>query len=145
MATIELGQSVTFTVTDSNAEVVTSESTILVNNVEIDGTTFTPDEVGTYTIKANYKNTNSVTLMSNEITVVVTEPIPAATSIVLTSTESTIDLGGTVTFTVTNNNAVVVTGNATILVNDTAIKVILGLLMQRVPFQLKLLTQIQMM
>ena len=122
LATIELGQSVTFTVTDSNAEVVTSESTILVNNVEIDGTTFTPDEVGTYTIKANYKNTNSVTLMSNEITVVVTEPIPAATSIVLTSTESTIELGGTVTFTVTNNNAVVVTGNATILVNDTAIE-----------------------
>lgn len=75
---ITLGESVTFTVTDNKANIVTTTSKILANNVEISGATFTPDAVGTFTIKATYKNTNDVTLESNVVTITVVAPVVAA-------------------------------------------------------------------
>ncbi|WP_432671376.1 hypothetical protein [Flavobacterium sp. SM2513] len=77
---IELGESVTFTVTDNNADVVTSSSSILVNDVEIDGATFTPDVAGTFTVQANHTNTNDLVLESNEITIVVSEAVVVVTA-----------------------------------------------------------------
>lgn len=73
---VEVGQPVVFTVTDNNANVVTSTSTILVNNVEITGSTFTPTEAGSFAIKATHKNSKDVVLESNTVTITVTEPAP---------------------------------------------------------------------
>lgn len=78
VATIEVGQSVTLTVTDNNAKVVTSSSTFLANDVEISGATFSPTAAGTFAIKATYKNSKDVVLTSNTVTVTVTEPAPPA-------------------------------------------------------------------
>ena len=75
VATIEVGQSVTLTVTDNDANVVTSSSTFLANDVEISGATFSPTAAGTFAIKATYKNTDDVVLTSNTVTVTVTEPV----------------------------------------------------------------------
>ena len=72
---VEVGQPVVFTVTDNNAKVVTSTSTILVNNVEITGSTFTPTEAGSFAIKATHKNSKDVVLESNTVTVTVTAPV----------------------------------------------------------------------
>lgn len=72
---VEVGQPVVFTVTDNNAKVVTSTSTILANNVEITGATFTATEAGTYAIKATHKNSKDVVLESNTVTVTVTAPV----------------------------------------------------------------------
>lgn len=69
---VEVGQPVVFTVTDNNAKVVTSTSTILVNNVEITGSTFTPTEAGSFAIKATHKNSKDVVLESNTVTITVT-------------------------------------------------------------------------
>lgn len=72
---IEVGESVILTVTDNNAQVVTSNSAILVNDVAISGSTFTPDVAGTFTVKATYTNTNNVVLTSNSLTITVAEPV----------------------------------------------------------------------
>lgn len=80
---VEVGQPVVFTVTDNNAKVVTSTSTILVNNVEITGSTFTPTEAGSFAIKATHKNSKDVVLESNTVTVTVTEPAVADDSFVV--------------------------------------------------------------
>lgn len=76
VASIEVGQSVTFTVTDNNALVVTGSSTILANNVEINGATFTPTAAGSYAVKAVHTNSNDVVLESNTVTITVTS-LPA--------------------------------------------------------------------
>ncbi|MDD3003861.1 hypothetical protein [Flavobacterium sp.] len=78
VTSVEVGQPVVFTVTDNNAKVVTSTSTILVNNVEITGATFTATEAGTYAIKATHKNSKDVVLESNTVTVTVTAPVTTA-------------------------------------------------------------------
>ena len=65
------GEPVTFTVTDNNAAVVTSNSTITANNTPITGGVFTTEEAGTYTVKATYTNSSNVVLESNTITVIV--------------------------------------------------------------------------
>ena len=83
VATIEVGQSVTLTVTDNNAKVVTSSSTFLANDVEISGATFTPTAAGTFAIKATYKNTDNVVLTSNVVTVVVNAVAVANDSFVI--------------------------------------------------------------
>lgn len=75
VATIEVGQSVTLTVTDNNAKVVTSSSTFLANDVEISGATFSPTAAGTFAIKATYKNSKDVVLTSNTVTVTVTPAV----------------------------------------------------------------------
>lgn len=69
---IVLGESVTFTVTDNKAGVVTAAAKIFVNNVAISGATFTPDAAGTFLITATFKNTNNVILESNPLTIAVT-------------------------------------------------------------------------
>lgn len=83
VTSIELGESVTLTVTDNNAKLVTSTSKISANNVEITGATFTPDAVGTFVMTATHVNTNGVVISSNEVTVTVTAPVVASNSIVV--------------------------------------------------------------
>lgn len=93
VTTIELGESVTFTVTDNNAKVVTGSSTISANNVEISGATFTPDAVGSFVMTATHKNTNGLVISSNSVTVTVTAPVvgPAANSILINGTNHPIN------------------------------------------------------
>src|SRR5690606_38580226 len=61
-STIEFGQSLTFTVKGDNGQDVTSESTILVNDDAIEGNTFQPPVVGTYSVKAQYGDLTSETI-----------------------------------------------------------------------------------
>ncbi len=93
VTTITLGESVTFTVTDNNAKLVTATSKISANNVEITGATFTPDAVGTFVMTATHKNTNGVVISSNEVTVTVNAVVvgPTANSILINGTNHPIN------------------------------------------------------
>lgn len=72
VATVEVGGEFTFTVTDNLGANVTSTSTVLVNDVAIEGNVFTPTEAGTFAVKAQ-----NGTLESAVVTVTVTEtPTP---------------------------------------------------------------------
>ena len=113
--TVQLGGSFTFTVKNDLTKDVTSISEIFVNDVKITGTTFTPTAAGTYTVHAV-----SGGLTSPDITLTVTGAA-AATSIAVTSNVSTVVLGGSFTFTVTNNLGANVTSASVISVNNVAI------------------------
>lgn len=82
--TIDLGASVTLTVTSDLNEVVTSTSSFFANDIAISGATFTPTTAGTYVLHA----TNG-TLVSNEVTVTVNTV--ANNSIVLENVAYTTD------------------------------------------------------
>jgi hypothetical protein len=71
VATIDLGASVTLTVMNDLAANVTSTSSFFANDIAISSSTFTPTVAGTYVLHA----TNG-TLVSNDLTVTVTEPAP---------------------------------------------------------------------
>jgi len=49
-----IGETITFTVTTNSGEIITEDATILVNNMPIDGNSFTTTEIGTYTVQAKY-------------------------------------------------------------------------------------------
>ena len=128
VATVEVGQSVTFTVTDNNALAVTANSTILANDVAVTNATFTPTTVGTFTIKATHKNTNNVVLESNTLTITVTAL--ASNSVIVAGTSYTTDksilyyLGTTaasINVFVANAYNEVGTGQAATYPNDTYI------------------------
>ena len=70
---IELGGSVTFTVTANDGSDVTATSTISVNNSSIAGVSFTPTATGTFSIKATYEG-----LTSANITLTVIPPVITA-------------------------------------------------------------------
>ena len=93
VTSVEVGQPIKFTVTDNNAKVVTTSSTMTANNVEFSGDTFTSEVAGTFVIKATHKNTNEVVLTSNEVTVTVTAPVvgPTANSILINGTNHPIN------------------------------------------------------
>ncbi|WP_026977834.1 hypothetical protein [Flavobacterium tegetincola] len=130
VASIEVGQSVTFTVTDNNALVVTGSSTILANNVEINGATFTPTAAGSYAVKAVHTNSNDVALESNTVTITVTA-VPVASNSVIVGTTSYVTDNSILYYlgtTAENNNVfvanaynVVVDGEDETYPNDTYI------------------------
>ena len=115
---IELGGSVTFTVTANDGSNVTSTSTILVNNSSIQGTSFTPTATGSYQVKAKLE-----ALTSSTINVEVLPPV--LTALRVESTESSIKVGDTAEFIVIGSDAggndYTVTNDATISVNGTEI------------------------
>ena len=80
LQTVEVGGAFTFTVTDNLGVNVTSASTVLVNNVAIEGNVFTPTEAGTFAVKAQ-----NGTFESAVVTVTVTAPdtVEADNSIVV--------------------------------------------------------------
>jgi hypothetical protein len=111
--TINLGASVALTVINDLKQDVTATSTYTANGTAIDGAVFLAKTAGTYKIVA--KNGS---LLSNEVTVIVA---PVATSIVLSTNETTIDLGKSATLKVLNDLAQNVTTTSTFTANGTAI------------------------
>ena len=91
VTSIELGQSVTFTVTDNLANVVTSSSTFTANDVAISSATFMPTEAGTFAVKASYTNSADDVLESNTVTITVTEPVTTAGKFTYEGTDYALD------------------------------------------------------
>lgn len=115
-ATVELGQTVTFTVTTNSGSDVSAQATILVNNAAITGRTFTASAVGVYSVKATYSGKES-----NIIQVNVTPVGGYATSITLTASQNTVITGSSVSFTVMGNTGANLTSQAKIYVNNNLI------------------------
>ncbi|MFK7747588.1 MAG: Omp28-related outer membrane protein [Kordia sp.] len=115
---IELGGSVTFTVTANDGSNVTSSSSILVNNSAITGIEYTPTATGSYQITA--KN-GSIT--SGAISLEVTPPV--ITALRVESAETSIKIGDTADFTVIGTDAggndYTITDSAMLTVNGNAI------------------------
>jgi len=115
---VELGGSITFTVTGNDGSNLTSNSSILVNNSAIQGTQFTPTATGSYQITAKYQ-----ALTSSAISVEVTPPI--ILSLRVESAAPSIKIGDTAQFTVLGTDAAGnehnITGSATLSVNGNQI------------------------
>jgi hypothetical protein len=94
-ATLEVGETVTFTVTDNEDEIVTSQSTIQIDGTSISGSTFVPLEAGNYEATSSYES-----LVSYKIYFTATAPI-TLTSVNITASSNAIFLGGSVNFTAT--------------------------------------------
>ncbi|QEE48189.1 hypothetical protein FUA48_00930 [Flavobacterium alkalisoli] len=110
---IVLGEgSFTFTVKDQNGNTVT-DATLTANQTAITSP-WTPEAIGTYTIKATYGQ------LTDELTVTVNEQGNTVTAINLTASAESVEAGTAVTFTVTDQDNAVVTG-ATLTANDTPI------------------------
>lgn len=117
--TVQLGNSLSFTVLGNNNEDVTSTSNIYVDNNLISGSTFTPETAGTFNVVAKY-NVGEQQLESNILTINVTA-IPV-TSIVLTSNKTSAEIDETFIFTVIGDNDANLTSEATFYVNETEIE-----------------------
>ncbi|WP_046757139.1 Omp28-related outer membrane protein [Kordia jejudonensis] len=115
---VEVGNAITFTVKGNDGTDVTSNSTILVNNSAITGSSFTADTPGTYTIKAEYEQLTSVQLFVD----VTAGPI---TALRVESAATSLKVGDTADFTVIGidalGNEYTITGDASISVNGSAI------------------------
>ncbi|PTX63556.1 outer membrane protein Omp28 [Kordia periserrulae] len=115
---IELGGSITFTVTANDGSNVSSSSTIRVNNSAISGLDFTPTATGTYQITAQYQQINS-----GAISVEVTPPV--ITALRVESNDTSVKVGDTASFTVIGSDAsgndYTITDSATLTVNGNQI------------------------
>lgn len=69
-STAQVGATITFTVKSETNLDITSNSTILINDIPIESNIFTPTEAGSYIIKATYSHNNTL-LESNTRTIVV--------------------------------------------------------------------------
>ena len=118
-STLELGETVTFTVVDDEDDNMTSQSTILVDGVAISGSTFTPAAVGNFEIKATYLSVNS-----NVIYVRANGPV-ILSSIVVTLSSTPIFIGNTLTLAATavytDNSTVNITSETEFYVDDMLI------------------------
>lgn len=117
--TVQLGNSLTFTVKGNNDKEVTSDSKFYINNQLILGNTFTPQTAGELTVIAKYTSGEKL-LESNVLTINVTA-IPV-TNIVLTSNSTSLEVGEQFTFTVIANNEANLSAEATFYVNDIEIE-----------------------
>jgi hypothetical protein len=112
---IEVGQSLTFTVTGNEGSNLTNKSKIYINGSEISGTSYTPIEKGSITVSATYNS-----LSSNSLIIKI-EPKPV-TSIKVLSDNSWVDLNHKFTFQVLDSNDEEVTGEAKLFVNNNEIE-----------------------
>ena len=117
--TVQLGNSLTFTVKGNNDTDVTSESTFYVNNQLISANTYTPTAEGEISVVAKY--TSGEKLLESNILMINITAIPV-TDIVLTSNSPSLEVGETFTFTVIANNQANLSNEATFYVNDTEIE-----------------------
>lgn len=115
-STIEFGQSLTFTVKGDNGQDVTSESTILVNDDAIEGNTFQPPVVGTYSVKAQYGD-----LTSETISIEVVKGEGTTTTITISAQSNVVAINDDFIFTVVDNTGKDITDESTIYVDDTAL------------------------
>ncbi|MDR6968375.1 hypothetical protein J2X31_002398 [Flavobacterium arsenatis] len=78
LETIQVGQSVTLTVTDNLTNNVTSTSTFTANNVALPSATFTPTEAGSFSIVAKYETADGVLTSAPKVITVTAAPVPSA-------------------------------------------------------------------
>lgn len=116
-ANVQVGTTINFTVTTNLEQVVTSASSIYIDDVLVNSS-FVPTLPGEYVAKAVYTNNNE-SFESNSIIIVVTE-IPL-TQITLNSDTVDGEVGQPFTFTVTGDNLTDLTGVATYYINDSPI------------------------
>ncbi len=107
---------ITFTATDGGGNNVTANAVFHVNNTAITGNTYTSPTVGSFTVKATFDGATSQNLTVTFSAV----PIPL-TSISITSSLQTVEVGAPVTFTCTGNNGVNLSSLSTFYVNGTQI------------------------
>ena len=107
---------ITFTATDGGGNNVTANAVFHVNNTAITGNTYTSATVGSFTVKATYNGATSQNLTISFSAV----PIPL-TSISITSSLQTVEVGAPLTFTCTGNNGVNLSSLSTFYVNGTQI------------------------
>lgn len=115
---VELGSSITFTVTANDGTDITSSSNVLVNNSSISGNVFTATATGDYQVKATYQS-----LTSSQISVQVTDPV--ITALRVETNSASIKVGDTSEITVIGTDAggteYTLTETSTIQVNGTDI------------------------
>lgn len=107
---------ITFTATDGGGNNVTADAVFHVNNTAITGNTYTSSTVGSFTVKATFDGATSQNLTVTFSAV----PIPL-TSISITSSLQTVEVGAPLTFTCTGNNGVNLSSLSTFYVNGTQI------------------------
>ena len=107
-----VNENITYTVINQNGDDITSESTILVNNIAITGYVHTSSIIGNFIVKAQKNNTFSppINITFN------LAPIPL-TSITTTSNSLNVDKGTTLSFTSTGNNGANLTANSIFFVD----------------------------
>jgi thiol-disulfide isomerase/thioredoxin len=105
-------QMVTFTITGSDGEDCTNNSQIFVNDIEIEGPTYTFSEMGTFSIKAVYGTVNSNILNFQVL---------ADTERALTVDVTRAMNGQSITFALLDNNGNNTASEATFFVNGNAI------------------------
>lgn len=117
--TVQLGNSVTFTVKGNNDNDVTTDASYFVNDDPISSNVFTPSAAGEFTVLAKYTSGENI-LTSNILTINVTA-IPV-TSVVLSSNSPSLEVGEQFVFTLIANNQANLTTEATFYVNNTEIE-----------------------
>lgn len=115
----EVGETVTFVVTDDQDEDITSKSTILIEGTAIEGNTFSPVSSGNYEVKATYQ---SVT--SNKLFIRANPPV-VLSALDVSLSEPAVFKGGVVTFSASavysDHTKVDVTSESQFYVDDTPI------------------------
>ncbi|MGB3008096.1 MAG: Omp28-related outer membrane protein [Chitinophagaceae bacterium] len=112
-SSLEVNQTVTFTVTSNSGNNVSDQATIYVNGSAISGKTFTTSTAGSYSVKASYSGKES-----SLIQIVFTATPNPVSSITLTASKTNPIVGETVSFIVTGNNGANLTSQSTIYVNN---------------------------
>lgn len=110
---VDQGMSVTLTAIDDLKQDITSTAVFTANGVPLESRVFTPKTAGTYKITAKKDG-----IISNELVLTVNA---VATSIILSSTVTTVDLGSSVNLMVLNDLSQDVTSASTFTANGTSI------------------------
>ncbi|MEZ4854583.1 Omp28-related outer membrane protein [Flavobacterium sp.] len=103
-----------FTIKKSDGTDITSQASIKVDGVAIDGNEFSSSSEGDFSVVATYLDKTS-----NTVTLAVTPP---ATSITASTNSNTYNINSNVTVVVTSNTGVNVSQNSTVYVNGNAIE-----------------------
>lgn len=109
----DFGDSVTFTVSTNDGVDVTSEATIVVNDANISGNSYSAPETGEYTVKATYAGLTSAPITVNFLPVIV--------SIEIQTAQTTYNLGDRIEYVVmaidNDGNGIDVTSGSTVYVD----------------------------
>ena len=113
---VQVGETITFSVTTNKGDDVTSSSTITVNNTVLEENTFTPAQTGTYRVRASFENL--ITTSHYEVVAVDRK----ASSIEISSEQTTLSLGEVFSFLVTTDTGVDVTYESVITVGEDTLE-----------------------
>ncbi|MGS2741395.1 hypothetical protein [Sinomicrobium sp. M5D2P17] len=113
---VQVGETITFSVITNKGDDVTASATITVNNKVLEENTFIPAQTGTYEVKASFKNL--ITASHYEVIAVDRE----ASSIEISSEQTTLSLGEVFSFLVTTDTGVDVTYESVITVGEDTLE-----------------------